>query len=99
MIEKQEFLERGWIELTIFAEEEIRFCFAVGLAGGISGHRLAKEARAMRPGLKVLFITGHADEAEAAASDMTEGIEILPKPFQVRALVERVGAMLGGYVL
>ncbi len=71
----------------------------VGLAGGISGHRLAEEARAKRPGLKVLFITGHADEAEAAASDLTEGIEILPKPFQVKALVERVGAMLGGLVL
>ena len=67
----------------------------VGLSGGLSGHDLAARAQALRPGLKVLFITGHADEAEVAASTMTSGVEVLPKPFKVATLVDRIGRLIG----
>ncbi len=68
----------------------------IGLPGGLSGPQVAERARALRPGVKVLFITGYADEAEAAATPVIPGMDVMPKPFRVDALVEKVTGMLGG---
>lgn len=68
----------------------------IGLPGGMTGPQVAEGARAMRPGVKVLFVTGYADEAEAAATPVAPGVEVMPKPFEVADLVERVGKLLGG---
>jgi CheY-like chemotaxis protein len=66
----------------------------IGLPGGMTGRRLAELARDIHPTLKVLFITGYVGEAEAAAAMCIPGMEVLQKPFQVRALVDRVRTML-----
>lgn len=42
---------------------EIRLLFTVGLPGGINGRQLAKQARAMRPDIKVPYTTGYACNA------------------------------------
>jgi CheY-like chemotaxis protein len=55
------------------------------MPGGMGGRELALRARALRPGMPVLLITGYAANAEledVTASD----IPVLRKPFQRDAL-------------
>ncbi len=68
----------------------------VGLPGGINGRQLADAARTLRPGLKVLFITGYAESAVVRAGDLEAGMHVLTKPFTMAALAERLGEIVGG---
>lgn len=65
----------------------------VGLPGGMNGRQVADAARVMRPGLKVLFITGYAENAAVGNGHLEPGMEVMTKPFEVTALVNRVRAM------
>ena len=67
----------------------------VGLPGTLNGRQMADAARALRPDLKVLFITGYADAEVMARAGSEPDLEILPKPFELEVLAERVGQMLG----
>ena len=64
----------------------------VGLPG-LSGRQLADAARAAMPALRVLFITGYAGTALDAAQ-LTDGMEILRKPFALDEFAARVAAIL-----
>ncbi|CAN5333221.1 PAS domain-containing protein [soil metagenome] len=66
----------------------------VGLPGGKNGRQIADEARALRPGLKVLFITGYAENAALGNGDLEDGMEVMTKPFELSALVTRVQDMV-----
>ena len=67
------------------------------LAGGMTGTALAERARALRPGLKVLFTTGHArSAADAASGRLDPGTELIAKPFTYADLAARVRAVLDG---
>jgi PAS domain S-box-containing protein len=66
----------------------------VGLPGGLNGRQVADAARARRPGLKVLFITGYADNAVVGAGRLESGMQIMTKPFDMSALAVRVRDML-----
>ena len=66
----------------------------VGLPGGISGRQLADAARSVRPGLKVLFITGYAGDDAGGNDALDDGMEILTKPFAMDALATKVRGML-----
>ncbi|RZI61497.1 MAG: PAS domain S-box protein [Zymomonas sp.] len=68
----------------------------VGLPGGMNGRQLADAARAARPDLKVLFITGYAESAVLTGGDLEEGMYIMTKPFELKALARRVASILGG---
>ena len=68
----------------------------VGLPGGMNGRQLAEAARARRPGLKVLFVTGYAEAAAARNGVMDQGMEVMTKPFRINALAARVQGMLSG---
>ncbi len=61
------------------------------LMPGMSGAELAREARALRPGLPVLIVSGYA-EVEGLAPDLPR----LVKPFRVAELAERVAALMPG---
>ncbi len=65
----------------------------VGLPG-LNGRQLADQARETRPGLKVLFITGYAENAAIASGFLEPGMAMITKPFAVEALARKVGAML-----
>ncbi|MBM0207224.1 response regulator [Micromonospora sp. STR1s_5] len=65
----------------------------VGLPG-LNGRQLADQARENRPKLKVLFITGYAENATLAAGFLDPGMEMLTKPFAVEALATKVTAMI-----
>jgi CheY-like chemotaxis protein len=64
----------------------------VGLPG-LNGRQLADQARETRPDLKVLFITGYAENATLSGF-LEPGMEMITKPFAIEALATRVQEML-----
>jgi len=67
----------------------------VGLPG-MNGRQLADYARDHRSDLKVLFITGYAENAAVASGFLDQGMEMITKPFAVEALAIRIRAMIEG---
>jgi PAS domain S-box-containing protein len=63
---------------------------------GLNGRQLADLAREVRPGLKVLFITGYAENAVRASGFLEPGMEMITKPFAVDALARRIREMIEG---
>jgi PAS domain S-box-containing protein len=66
----------------------------VGLPGGMNGRQVADAARTMRPDLKVLFITGYAENAAITSGHLEAGMQILAKPFAMSTLANKVREML-----
>ena len=66
----------------------------VGLPGGMNGRQLADAARTVRPDLKVLFITGYAENAIIGNSQLGPGMRVLTKPFVVETFASRVLEMI-----
>ena len=58
----------------------------VGLPGGMNGRQMADAARAGRPGLQVLFITGYAENALIGNGQLEAGMHVLTKPFELETL-------------
>lgn len=67
----------------------------VGLPGGLNGRQVADAARVGRPDLRVLFITGYAENAVLNHGHIEPGMEVLTKPFAIDDLIRRVERMLG----
>ena len=67
----------------------------VGLPNGMNGRQLADAARAIRPDLKVLFITGYAENAAVGNGHLAPGMELLTKPFALNELTRKVRDTLG----
>ena len=65
----------------------------VGLPGGLNGRQVADGARALRPDLKVLFITGYAENAVLNHGHIEPGMEVLTKPFGIGDLTARTSAV------
>ena len=66
----------------------------VGLPG-LNGRQLADAALALRPGLKILFMTGYAHNAAAGKGLLGPGMEIITKPFAIDALATRIAKIMG----
>ncbi len=68
----------------------------VGLPGGMNGRQLADAGRASRPDLKVLFITGYAENAVLNHGHLAVGMHVLTKPFSMVALGHRIKDLVAG---
>jgi PAS domain S-box-containing protein len=68
----------------------------VGLPGGMNGRQVADAARTTRPDLKVLFVTGYAENAAIANGLLDPGMQIIAKPFAMTALGNKVREMIEG---
>ncbi len=66
----------------------------VGLPGGLNGRQVADAAWALRPDLRVLFITGYADNAVLSHGHLAPGMEVVTKPFTLDNLTRRVEKLL-----
>jgi signal transduction histidine kinase/DNA-binding response OmpR family regulator len=66
----------------------------VGLPGGMNGRQVADAARVGRPHLKVLFITGYAENAVVGNGHLEPGMQVITKPFAIDALANRVRDMI-----
>ena len=62
----------------------------VGLPGGMNGRQVADAARVTRPELKVLFITGYAENAVIGNGHLEPGMAMLTKPFVIATLGNRI---------
>ena len=65
----------------------------VGLPG-MNGRQLAEAARELRPGLKILFITGYAENKVLDPDQLEPGMQVLTKPFALELLMQRIEALL-----
>ncbi|MBC9205413.1 PAS domain S-box protein [Roseomonas aerophila] len=66
----------------------------VGLPGGMSGRQMADMARVSRPDLKVLFITGYAENAVVGNGHLEPGMHVVTKPFAMEALASRIQELI-----
>lgn len=66
----------------------------VGLPGGLNGRQVADAARAVRPDLKVLFITGYAENAVLSHGHLDPGMHVLTKPFAIDVLATRIRELI-----
>ncbi|MGH8088353.1 MAG: ATP-binding protein, partial [Stenotrophomonas sp.] len=81
--------------LELHSDREVQLLLSdVGLPG-MNGRELADAARALRPTLPVLFITGYTESAAVRHEFLGEGMSLLPKPFSVHELLRSVRAMFG----
>ncbi len=58
---------------------------------GMSGAEVARRARALRPGLPIVFVTGYPD---ALPADGPEDVEVVAKPFSREELLAGIGRVL-----
>jgi PAS domain S-box-containing protein len=65
----------------------------IGLPG-MNGRQMTEASRSARPGLKVLFMTGYAENAALASGFLEPGMEMITKPFAMDALARRIADML-----
>ncbi|HYI73111.1 MAG TPA: PAS domain S-box protein [Skermanella sp.] len=65
----------------------------VGLPG-INGRQLAEMARTLRPGLKVLFLTGYAHDKGAGNGPPKHGGDLISKPVAMDVLLAKVKDMI-----
>src|SRR5690606_38034977 len=62
----------------------------------MTGGELARRARLLQPGLKVLFTSGYTPDDASMAQHLSNGERVLPKPFGIAALATAVRAALDG---
>lgn len=61
---------------------------------GIRGPDLAARIASLRPGIKVLFMSGYLDSATAGQEHLAANAALLDKPFSIEALVRKVRDLL-----
>lgn len=60
----------------------------------MNGRQVADAARKDRKNLRVLFITGYAENAAVGNGHLDEGMAVITKPFAMNHLVRRAREML-----
>ncbi|PZQ62542.1 MAG: hypothetical protein DI570_10230, partial [Phenylobacterium zucineum] len=68
----------------------------VVLPAGMTGADVARGARAIQPGLKILFTTGYARNAIVHHGRLDAGVELITKPFTYADLAAKIRDMLDG---
>ncbi|MBB5684604.1 PAS domain-containing protein [Sphingobium boeckii] len=66
----------------------------VGLPGGMNGRQVADAGRQFRPDLKILFITGYAENAALRNGHLGHGMEVVTKPFAIETLSNKIRDMI-----
>jgi PAS domain S-box-containing protein len=62
----------------------------VGLPGGMNGRQVADAGRALRPELKILFVTGYAENALVGNGLLDHGMQVITKPFSIEIFANKV---------
>ena len=82
--------------LTILLQEEPRIDLLLTdvVMPGINGRELGRRAQQIRPGIKILYMTGYSRNAVVHQGRLDEGVELLEKPISQAKLALRVREML-----
>ena len=67
----------------------------IGLPG-LNGRQMTDAARVLRPDLKVLFMTGYAENAALASGFLEPGMSMITKPFAMDVLAGRIREIIEG---
>lgn len=65
----------------------------IGLPG-LNGRQIADAGRILRPTLRVLFMTGYAENAAQASGFLEPSMEMVTKPFAMETFAEKIRDML-----
>ena len=86
--------DSGEDALEILAKNEpIDLLISDVVMPGMDGPTMVREARLSRPELKILFMSGYAEEQLRKSIDI-ENVNFLPKPYPPKALIQIVRACL-----
>ena len=66
----------------------------VGLPGGMNGRQIADAARVLRPDLKVLFITGYAENAVVGNGHLEKGMQVVAESFEMDVLARKIRELI-----
>ncbi|ARB30132.1 response regulator [Pseudomonas tolaasii] len=91
------FVEAGDANAAVpIIESEQRIDLLISDVGlpGMNGRQLAEIGRQIRPGLKVLFITGYAEHAAVRGGFLDPGMQLITKPFTFDLLTAKVREMI-----
>ncbi len=77
-------------------EGEIRLMLTDVVMEGMNGLQLADEVSGLLPGIKILYISGYAENALFRLGVIAEGLDLLRKPFSPTDLASRVRRKLNG---
>jgi PAS domain S-box-containing protein len=82
--------------LAVLAQSDVRVDLLLTdvVMPGVNGRELANRARAFRPNLRILFMTGYSQDAIVHQGRLDPDIELIEKPFRRDTLAVRVRAML-----
>jgi len=61
---------------------------------GMNGKEMARQLAELRPGLKVLFMSGYSTEIVARRGIMESGIHFIQKPFDMNLLHQKIQEVL-----
>jgi CheY-like chemotaxis protein len=73
---------------------EVALLFTDVVMPEINGRKLADEALARRPSLKVLFTTGYTKNAIVHNGLLDPGVDLIAKPFSIEQLGSKIKAIL-----
>lgn len=88
--------EHGYQAISLSAQWEgpIDLLLTDVVMPSMSGRELAERLKALRPDLKVLFMSGYTDDEVIKHGLLTAEVEFISKPFSPRVLASRVREML-----
>ena len=67
----------------------------VVLPGKVRGRELSERVRALRPDLKVLFMSGYTENSIVHHGRLDDGVQLIGKPFKREQLASKVAEVLG----
>ena len=82
------------LEMLTAEEDAIDLLVTDVVMPRLDGPSLVKEVRSRRPDLKVIFISGYAEDSFRKRLDEDAGIHFLPKPFSLKQLAGKVKEVL-----
>jgi CheY-like chemotaxis protein len=65
---------------------------------GMNGRELSNQARALAPGIKILFMSGYSEDAISRQGRLDPDVELIEKPFRSQELSARVHMMLAANI-
>ena len=77
------------------SEEAIDLMISDVVMPNMDGPTLIREVRKQQPDLKVIFISGYAEDAFRKNLDPGSEFELLPKPFSLKQLAGKVKDVIG----
>ena len=91
-----ETVDRGTAAIPLLQEQSFDLLLSDIVMPEMDGPELARRVRERDPEMKIVFISGYAEEAFRERLGEDESIHFLPKPFSLKQLAGKVKEAMGG---